>query len=187
MARIFNNIFVRGLTGAVGDQFVIRKTRYGQTIIANKPMFDENREFTEAQLAQQKAFREAINYAKKAKTQPLYVNLAKGTNSSSYNIAVADWFGQPEVMEIDPSNWKGEVGQEIRLKAQDNVTVTRVNVAIRGDAGVIEEGEAVQSETDGLLWIYKPQTATSPTARLHIDAYAHDLPGNMGELHLQVN
>src|SRR5215212_2937298 len=89
LARIFNNIFVRGLTGSVGDQFVIRKTRYGQTIIANKPMFDENREFTDPQKAQQEAFRQATNYAKFAKNQPVYVNLAKGTNVTGYNIAVA--------------------------------------------------------------------------------------------------
>jgi hypothetical protein len=65
------------LTGAVSDQFIIRKTRYGQTIIANKPMFDENREFTDAQKAQQEAFRLATAYAKSAKNQPLYVNLQK--------------------------------------------------------------------------------------------------------------
>jgi len=59
MAEVFNNIFVRGLTGAVGDQFVIRRTRSGKTIIANKPRFDENREFTPAQKAHQNAFREA--------------------------------------------------------------------------------------------------------------------------------
>src|SRR5215212_2392755 len=119
LARIFNNIFVRGLTGSVGDQFVIRKTRYGQTIIANKPMFDENREFTEAQLAHHEAFRQATTYAKIAKTQPLYVELAKGTGASGYNIAVEDWFGQPQVLEIDANSWNGEVGQTIRVKAID--------------------------------------------------------------------
>jgi hypothetical protein len=53
MARVHNNIFVRGLSGAVGDQFVIRRTRSGKTIIANKPTFDENREFTESQICQE--------------------------------------------------------------------------------------------------------------------------------------
>ena len=32
MAEVYNNIFVRGLTGAVDDQFVIRRTRSGKTI-----------------------------------------------------------------------------------------------------------------------------------------------------------
>jgi hypothetical protein len=102
MARIFNNIFVRGLTGSVGEQFIIRRTRYGQTIIANKPMFDENREFSETQLTHQEAFREATRYAKFAKDHPVYVARAQGTGASSYNVAVADWFGAPRFWKSIP-------------------------------------------------------------------------------------
>src|SRR5215213_1871804 len=105
MAKVYNNIFVRGLTGAVGDQFVIRKTKSGRTIIANKPMFDENREFTEAQQEQQKAFRKATVYAKVARTQPIYVERAKGTDQTPYNLAVADWFGRPKVLGIITGDW----------------------------------------------------------------------------------
>ena len=93
MAKIHNNIFVRGLTGSVGDQFVIRQTRSGRTIIANKPMFDTNREFTEPQKAQQEAFRQATTYAKFARNHLVYVEKAKGTDVTPYNLAVADWFG----------------------------------------------------------------------------------------------
>ena len=47
MAEVHNKIFARGRTGAVGDPFVIHKTKSGRTIIANQPMFAENREFSE--------------------------------------------------------------------------------------------------------------------------------------------
>jgi len=179
MARTFNNIFVRGLTGAVGDQFIIRQTRSGRTIIANKPSFDPNREFTEPQKAQQEAFRQATSYAKFAKNEPVYINKAKGTTSTAYNLAVADWFGAPEVLEIDASNWTGESGQPIRIQATDNILVTRVLVVIK-DANdtVLEQGEAVPSQTDGRWWIYTTKTLVNMTAAPQVAATAFDLPGH---------
>src|SRR5687768_11530420 len=116
MARIKNNIFVRGLTGSVGDQFVIRQDRAGRTIIANKPMFDDNREFTPTQKTQQEAFRQATTYAKFAKEQEIYIAKAAGTPMTAYNVAVADWFREPQVLEIDTRGWTGEMGQTIRIK-----------------------------------------------------------------------
>jgi hypothetical protein len=71
MAKVRNNIFVRGLSGAVGDQFVIKTTRSGKTIIANMPTFGEDRIFSEAQTSHQSAFREASAYARSSKTQPV--------------------------------------------------------------------------------------------------------------------
>jgi hypothetical protein len=188
MAKIHNNIFVRGLTGSVGDQFVIRQTRSGRTIIANKPRFDENRVFTEPQKAQQEAFRQATSYAKFAKNQPLYVNKAKGTNITAYNLAVADWFGQPEVLDIDVNGWTGQIGETIRVKAQDNLQVTKVRMAISdGNGTVYEEGEAVQSELDGLVWTYTTTTVVPMTPAPRLDASAQDLPGNVGAKAVQMN
>ena len=174
MARIFNNIFVRGLTGNVGDQFIIRQNRNGETIIANKPRFRPDREFTEQQKAQQDAFREATTYAKFAKNQPIYQEQAKLKRTSAYNIAVADWFGEPEVLEIDTTGWTGQAGQTIRIKAQDNVWVASVHVTIGNP--VLEHGEAVREE--GLWWSYTTTTSAPAGALPGITAVAKDLPGN---------
>ena len=187
MAQVYNNIFVRGLTGSVGDQFVIRKTKSGRTIIANKPMFDESREFTENQMAQQEAFRMAIVYAKSAKNQPLYKELAKGTDASAYNLAVSDWFGQPEVLEIDTNGWTGQSGHTIHIKAQDDTKVTRVSVIIHNNGTVLEQGEAVPSEYDGLMWSYTTTTDINSAPGVLLDANAYDLPGNFGALSVSLN
>lgn len=187
MARVHNNIFVRGLTGAVGDQFVIRKTRSGKTIIANKPEFDENREFSEAQKAQQDAFKRAIGYARLAKTQPLYVQLAKGTDATAYNMAMADWFGEPEVRSIDASGWNGQAGKTVQIVAQDDTYVTRVQVKIHNNGTVLEEGEAVRSEHDSMLWIYTTTTAITPAPGVLLDASAYDMPGNFGTTSVSLN
>ena len=188
MAKVHNNIFVRGLRGSVGDQFVIRKTRSGKTIIANKPEFDEAREFTETQKQHQEAFRQATNYAKFAKTQPVYVQLAQGKGATPYNIAVADWFGAPEVLEIDASGWTGQAGQTIRVKAIDNVMVASVRVKIDDAHGTtFEEGEAVRSALDGLWWEYTTTTPVPLQPAPRVIATAHDLPGNSNGMALTKN
>jgi hypothetical protein len=179
MAKVHNNIFVRGLTGSIGDQFVIRKTRSGKTIIANKPRFDDNREFTEKQKTHQDAFREATTYAKFAQEQPVYIEIAKRTGSTAYNVAIADWFGAPKVLEINVDDWTGEVGQTIRVKARDKVMVTRVTVVIRdANENVLEAGEAVQSKEGNAWWNYTTQSVIKMTPFPIVEATAQDLPGN---------
>lgn len=71
-------------------------------IVTVRPVFSEDRVCNESELTQQEAFREATQYAVGAKDNPIYVNLAKGADAIAYNLAVADWFGQPKVLEIEP-------------------------------------------------------------------------------------
>ena len=177
MATVHNNIFVRGLTGSVGDQFVIRKTRSGKTIIANKPMFDENRKFTDTQKAHQEAFRQATQYAVAAKDNPVYMNLAKEANATAYNLAVADWFGKPQVLEIDTTGWSGQPGQTIRVKAMDDTQVTKVIVVIKDGSGAILLQDYAD-QLDAAWWNFTTTTAVSNPSAVTISATAYDLPGN---------
>ena len=182
MAKVHNNIFVRGLTGAVGDQFVIRKARSGRTIIANKPMFDDDREYTDAQKTQQQKFRKATTYARTAQHQPLYQEKVVGTSLSAYNLAVADYFIKPLILDIDISRWTGAAGQPIVIRAQDNVLVASVRLVIRENGetyDAIDGGEAERSELDGLSWIFTTTVPITKTPGMQLDAYAYDLPGNL--------
>jgi len=179
MAKVHKNIFVRGLSGTLGDQFVIRKTRSGKTIIANKPRFDDDRQFTEKQKTHQDAFREASTYAKFAKTQPIYIEMAKGTGSTAYNIAISDWFGSPKVLQINVDQWTGKIGQTIRVKARDNVKVARVSVVIRdANNNILEAGEAVPSDGGSVWWEYTTQSVVAMIPFPAVEATAQDLPGN---------
>ncbi|HSL28075.1 MAG TPA: hypothetical protein VK900_02650 [Anaerolineales bacterium] len=173
MAKVFNNIFVRGLRGAVGDQFVIRRTRSGKTIVANMPVFDENRVFTEAQLAHQSAFQQASAYAKASKKNPLYMERAKARNSTSYNMAIADWFGKPAILGIDP-------GQVIQVRAQDDTRVTRVQVTLHENGTLLEQGDALQY--DDLTWIYTPAMDLSSRPGLQVEAKAFDTARNTASM-----
>jgi hypothetical protein len=179
MAKVQINIFVRSLTGPIGDQFVTGQIYSGKTIITNKPGFDDNRVFAVKQKTPQDAFREATTYAKFAKDQPVYVEMAKGTGSTAYNAAISDWFGAPRVQEINVDLWTGEVGQTIRIKARDNVMVARLDVVIRDNKeNVLEAGEAVRSAEGSAWWNYTTQSVIKMTPFPIVEATAQDLPGN---------
>ncbi len=178
MAKVRNNIVIKGLSGSLGDQLVIKQDKGGRTIVAVKPEFDENHVFTEAQKEVQENFREATAYAKAAKTNEVYTSKAEGTARSSYNVAVADWFHAPEILELDASAWNGSAGQIIRVKVMDDVQVTQVNVVITDSVGAVsEQGQAVLS--DGLWWNYTTMTSAPENPR--IVATARDLPGHIAQ------
>lgn len=181
MAKVRNNIFVRGLSGSVGDQFVVKQDKNGRTIISNVPTFNENRTFSESQLGQQEKFREAVEYAKEAKSQQVYVDKAEDSSRTPYNVAMADFFHAPEILELDVTAWHGEAGQVIRIKAMDDVQVTQVNVVITDSAGaVLEQGAAAQS--DNRWWNYTTTAAAAGDPRVVVTA--RDLPGNLAEFNM---
>jgi hypothetical protein len=178
MAKNRNNMLIRGLSGSLGDQFVIRRDKAGRTIIANKPTFDENRQFTASQKANQEAFREAVVYAKATQRENVYIDKAKGTARSGYNIALADWFHKPQIKKLDVTGWNGQAGQAIRIRALDDVQVTQVAVVITDESGtVFEQGNAQPDEAG--WWTYMTTKAASGTRRLQITA--RDMPGNTAE------
>ncbi len=164
---------------ACQDQLVVKQDKAGRTIISIKPSYSANREFSDAQKSHQSAFREASAYGQSAQGHPLYAQKAAGTPMSAYNIAMADWFHAPEVLEIDLSAWSGQAGQIIRIKAIDDVLVTQVLVAIMdGQGALLEQGPATRA--DGLWWEYT--TTLTVSGDLKVRASAQDLPGHVAEM-----
>ena len=51
----------------------------------------------------------------------------------------------------------------------------------------LEEGDAVPSEKDGLLWVYTTQTLVMQNPGTPLDANAYDLPGNFGASALELS
>jgi hypothetical protein len=137
-------------------------------------------------LEHQEAFKKAVDFAQLTKDDPLYVSKARGTEMTSYNVAVQDWFGQPEVLEIDTSEWTGQVGQTIHVRAKDNIAVRNVRLRIdNGNGTTFEEGRAVQGNE--FWWRYTTKSAVSLASTARIVATAEDLPGNSSELVWQNN
>ncbi len=184
MAKVRNNVIVRGLSGSFGDQMVIKIDKAGRTIISNKPEFDENRQFTPAQQAQHEKFREARAYAKDAKNLDVYVAKAEGTPMSSSNVAMADWFHAPEIKEINLSAWTGEIGQVIWVQALDDVEVQQVSVVITDENDVVLE-QGLAGKEDGSWWTYKTTATASGNQKILVAA--RDLPGHITQMTKNLN
>lgn len=83
MAKVLDNPITEGLSGKLGRRLVFRKGRKGRTIVALNRVYSEDRVVSDAQLAQQEAFRSATQYAVVAKDHPTYVQLAKGGEATA--------------------------------------------------------------------------------------------------------
>lgn len=179
MAKVDQNLVIQGLSGSLGDQLVIQAGRGGQTIIRAMPR-PSRVEPTPAQEAQKQRFREAAAYAKgAAEREPIYAEKAEGTPKTAYNVAVADWFHTPEILEIDLDGWTGQAGETVRIRAQDDVMVKTVKVVIADDQGnVVEQG--VATAVDGVWWAYTT-TAACSTAQAQVIVTAEDLPGHAAQ------
>jgi hypothetical protein len=165
MAEVVDNIFVRGLSGQVGGQFVIRRLRDGRTIVCKSPDFS-SRKLSDAQQEHHRRVQRAAAYARIAsRSNPLYARLAEGTMKNAYNVAFGDWFHPPVIQRL------GWYGAAIRIWATDDVQVAGVQVRVLdGDGKILEQGEAVQGRGD--WWEYIP----AATGKVVVEA--RDLPGN---------
>jgi len=180
MANLYSNYFGHGETGAAGSQFTTYTTRSGKNITTGKLRFDDHRVIMGTQKSHRAALREAINFAQFAESDPVYINKARETGSTPYNIAIVDWLGAPKVLEINVNDWNGEIGQTIRIKAKDNVRVVCVTLVIRDAAEkVLEAGEAVQAEEGSVWWNYTTQSQVTMSPFPIVEAIARDLPGNI--------
>lgn len=192
MAKIKDNLLVRGASGKVGKQFVYRK-RGDDTFITRMPTTDKNAKPTQQQEKIRDLFTAASGYATGAISDPKlkaeYQKKAK-TNAgrTAYNVAFRDFLKAPVVKSVDTSMYKGTAGTTIVIDARDDFRVAEVTVSIKTAAGVlVEEGNAILNPKFRYEWIY---TATQNNAALNgsiILATAKDLPGNKGTMEVTIN
>jgi hypothetical protein len=179
MAKIENNIIVRGISGMLGKQVVVRRTRKGGYVMSAAPR--HSTALSEAQRAQRERFRQGAIYAKAAQHLPEYVQVAEARNQSAYNAAMADFLSQPEVQRIELGDYRGQPGVDIAITAIDDVKVKAVRVTITtDDGGLVETGAAVVSAGSN-QWLYRT-TATANSSGLRIVAQATDIAGHSAEL-----
>ena len=165
MAKIMINPLIQGLSGKLGD-LVYRQRRDGTMVVSAAPKF-KKREFTEKQLAHQRRFKQAGEYAREAAgSVPLYAELAAQKKKSAYNIASSDWLHAPVVHRVERRP------EQIDIYASDNVRVEKVYVTIRNEQGItLEQGQAAPVYGD--LWEYK----TEVPGNVLVEAF--DLAGNV--------
>jgi hypothetical protein len=177
MANIFDHVFRLG--GTSEDRFINYKTRSGKTITTDKALFDNKQKYIKTKKGQEIAALEATTYANFAHRQEVYLRKARGTGTTPYYMALADWFEPPKVLQINIDDWTGKIGQTIHIKARDNLKVARVSVVIRdAEENVLEMGEAVQASTGSAWWSYTTRSQVTMSPFPVVEATAQDRPGN---------
>ncbi len=180
MATQKNNVVTYGLSGKVGDLLVFRQ-RMGQTIVSKVP--ERAKTESQKQAAQRQRFQQAIVYAKAAVALPeigeQYREAAKKRRGqTAINVAVADFFGAPNLENLDLTKYTGKAGDTIEVLVSDDFAVKSVQIQIvNADGTMVEDGAAVHS--GGSLWVY---TATQDNENLDGDKIMvsiSDLPGNV--------
>jgi hypothetical protein len=180
MAKVGRNVVTTKLSGKLGDLIVFR-TRGNRTYVASAPQ-KKDREPTQNQKEHQQHFQEAIVYGKGVIADP---NLkatyqeAAGENQSAFNVAVADFMSAPQIEEIDLSNYHGNPGDTIRVRAVDDFMVVQVAVSIfNGDSSLVEEGTAVKQPNE-IDWVYTTKEQNSNLTGDKIVIRVSDMPGNI--------
>ena len=163
MAKIKKNTLLEGLSGKVGN-LVFRQMPDGSTTVSAKPDFSE-RVDSPAQKDQQARFKLAQAYASQAKDWPVYVEYARRNEKRAYNLALSDWLRPPVIHSIERDEGR------VRVKASDDVQITKVEVRILDNKGnTLEQGQAGQ--IDPLYWEY------IASAEGTVEASAWDIAGN---------
>ncbi len=183
MAKINDNLLVKGARGHVGKQFNYRR-RGNDTILAKMPRINDNLEPTAAQQEVRDQFSSASLYAQSAVSSPdlkkQYQKKA-GPGKTAYNMAFRDFTSAPVVKKIDMDKYNGTAGSVIVVSAKDDFQVAEVRLSIRNAAGaLVEEGNAVLNTLNRLQWIYTATQVNNPVAGSVIKATAIDLAGNKG-------
>ena len=180
MAEVKDNVFLKGVSGKFGDQFVF-KQRNGKTFICRKPQLPAQR--TPNQKKHAMRFADATAYSVEARQDPelynYYAKIAKRKGKTAHNIAVADYFAMPSIEEIDASQYTGAAGETIIINAFKATKVAKVTVQLRDAEGtLIEQGEATEALQG---WLYITTTDNPQPSGTHLIARAIDLPGNIAE------
>lgn len=189
MAKINNNLLVKGARGNVGKQYVYKK-RGDSTYIARMPVVNKDAVATEKQVQIRDLFAAASLYAKGAMSSAdLKKEYQKKATAgkTAFNIAFRDFLKAPVVKEINVAKYDGTPGSGIVVSARDDFRVAEVQVSIRTAQGILlEEGSATLDPINRNNWVYTAQQSNASPPGCLIQATASDLPGNKAVLEVTI-
>ena len=166
-------------TGAMGDMVFKKRGKKVYVSIKSQGTSDPS----EAQLAQRKVFKKAVNYSKAAMAdetaRAFYEALAEVKETTARALCIGDYLNAPSLEELDFSRYKGNVGDPIKITTSDDVGVVEVNVKLNKiDGTLIEAGKAVEQGTGSGEWEYAATVAVPLGTDIFISAEAFDRPGH---------
>jgi len=179
MAKIVENLFLFGIKGSIGNQVTISK-RGGQFILSQK-IRERRDEPSEAQYQVQRNFKKAAAYAEAILEDQVareaYEAMAEAKGTTAYRLAFTDMLSKPKIRAVDTSSYDGKTTGSIRIEADDDFSVTEVDVKVFDNAGaLVEEGLAVNNPLEQ-EWVFS--TKKNVTLIPHrVEVSVKDRPGN---------
>jgi hypothetical protein len=183
MSDVELNPTVDGYRGSIG-RLVFKKYK-GRTIVGKKPV--RTKEQSQAELARQENFREAVAYAKSVIANPVasefYKPIAFQRDISVYNCALGDFLKVPTIKPLDLDSYKGRIGDVIKIRAVDDTGFADLNVEIVAQDGTpIESGLAVEEGERSGKWIYTATKAVALGSEIFIEVKGCDHAGNKAQI-----
>jgi len=153
---------IGGFSGSMGKMVFADQKKKGRTLAYMKTQQDP----TEAQLKRKACFLEASAWADDALKDPatfaFYEKFATEQGKATRNLAIGEFLCKPSFKPLDLSEYRGQIGNPIIIKAKDVISLAEVNVDIHSQDGIlIETGKAVQERFRSWEWKY---TATKQVA-----------------------
>ncbi len=195
MAKVVLNPALQVLSGDVAG-FVYRQQSDGSVVVAKQALPDPNREPTEAQAEQMQKFKEAsARYRRlledddiEAAYQKLLVE--RGSMGRLRALVIGDILKAPKVSTIDLSNFHGQIGDTIRVIAEDSVGVSRLSLSIF-DTTASQVSETAEMPMNGQVsgtveWVHTATINVETGHEVEVRITAYDLAGNKIEANQQV-
>jgi hypothetical protein len=190
MAKIVLNPAIQVISGDVSG-FVYRHQADGSVVIAKAGVRHGAYEPTPAQEAQMRKFKEAsaryTRLMQEAGVKEAYekVLAAAGPGARMNAMVIGDILSAPKIDTLDLSTYQGRAGDTIRVLAEDNVGVARLEMAIFDQtAGAALETASYQLDDrvrGELEWVYTATVDVPVDHAIEVQVAAYDLSGNKME------
>jgi hypothetical protein len=187
MAKVILNPAIQVISGDISG-FVYRHLPNGQVILAKAGVRNPDQEPSPAQIAQMQKFKEAsaryTRLMQEAGTKAAYEQLlANAAPSISLRaLVMGDILSAPKIDTLDLSAYQGQVGNAIRVVAEDNVGVKRLELVIYDQTTQTDVESASQDMSASIQstveWVYTTTVAVPADHVVEVRIAAFDLAGN---------
>lgn len=124
MAVVRGNPMLEGLSGTLGE--LVFRRRGGRTFVARRPRRGPSKPLTEKRRETASRFREAVAFAREARTTPAFRSLSRLLRGySPYHLAIQDYLSLPVIERFDDSGI-GPDGGVLLVEVSERIEVRSV-------------------------------------------------------------
>jgi hypothetical protein len=164
------------------NEFIVIQQRNGKPVMCFYPQ-KKKVKWTENQEKHRKEFKRAVRYARNTLKFPerlAFYQSREHDGINAYNLAIADYLHPPVIASIDIRKARNQNDYLVRVKATDNILVTRVVLRLVDLSGRMEDAEMTRFRKSD-LWLYRISAGKLSTIRM-FTASAYDFTSNYASM-----